>query len=83
MDKLEDIGFTLSVESHQITEIPQAPLRYFNDVGGGGGGTTEVHIIYPPKFQLQNLFTPKNPYLAYQKNPTQALNCAYAIVDLS
>ena len=24
--------------------------------GGGGGGPTEVHILYPKKSQLQNLY---------------------------
>ena len=28
----------------------------------GGGGPTEVHILYPKKSQLQNLSTQKNPY---------------------
>ena len=37
---------------------PGAPLTYFND---GGGGLTEVHILYPKKSQLQNLSTQKNP----------------------
>ena len=37
---------------------PEAPLTNFND-GGGGGGATEVHILYPKKSQLQNLFTQK------------------------
>ena len=38
-----------------------APLKNFND-GGGGGGLTEVHILYPKKSQLQNLSTQKNHY---------------------
>ena len=36
--------------------IPGAPLTNFYD-GGGGGGPTEVHILYPKKSQLQNLST--------------------------
>ena len=28
--------------------------------GGGGGGPTEVHILYPKKSQLMNLSTQKN-----------------------
>ena len=32
--------------------------------GGGGGGATEVHIIYPKKSQLQNLSTQKNHYFS-------------------
>ena len=27
----------------------------------GSGGPTEVHIVYPKKFQLQNLSAQKNP----------------------
>ena len=30
---------------------------------GGGGGPTEVHILYPKKSQLQNLSTQKNHYI--------------------
>ena len=37
---------------------PGAPLTYFND---GGGGPTEVHILYPKKSQLQDLSTQKIP----------------------
>ena len=29
---------------------------------GGGGGPTEVHILYPKKSQLQNLSTQENHY---------------------
>ena len=29
--------------------------------GGGGVGPTEVHILYPKKSQLLNLYTSKNP----------------------
>ena len=31
-------------------------------LGEGGGGNTEVHILYQKKSQLQNLSTPKNHY---------------------
>ena len=40
---------------------PGASLTNFND-GEGGGGATEVHIVYPDKSQLQNLSTQKNQY---------------------
>ena len=50
----------------------------------GGGGPTEVHIIYPknPNFRI---CLPKKiiMFLVYQKNPTPAVNCAHVIVDLS
>ena len=41
--------------------IPRGPtlISYFND--GGGGGLTEVHILYPKKSQLQNFSTQKIP----------------------
>ena len=32
-------------------------------MGGGGGGPTEVYILYPKKLQLQNLSTQKIHYL--------------------
>ena len=34
-------------------------------VGGGLGGPTEVHILYPKKSQVQNLFIPKNPLVLF------------------
>ena len=48
--------------------FPGAPLTNFNDGRGGGGGSgwvdggggpTEVHILFPEKSQLQNLSTQK------------------------
>ena len=44
----------------ESAHCPGAPLTYFID-RGGGGGPTEVHILYPKKSQLQNLSTQKNP----------------------
>ena len=52
-------------------------MVHFRSQGGEGRGTTEVHVIYPKKSQLQNLSTQKSPYffLAYTpKNPTLAVN---------
>ena len=40
---------------------PGPPIRYL--MMGQGGGSTEVHILYPKKSQLQNLSTQKNPYI--------------------
>ena len=48
---------------------PQAPLRYFNDGGRGGGGLTEVHILYPKNPNFGIFLPKKHPYiLAYPKN---------------
>ena len=41
---------------------PGAPLTNFYDGEGGGGGATEVYILYQKKSQLQNLSTQKNHY---------------------
>ena len=53
----------LLVGLYICVDFPGAPLTNFND--GGGGGPTEVHILYPKKSQLQNLSTQK--ILAYPK----------------
>ena len=61
--------------------IPQGPHSQILMIGGGGGGATEVHVLYPKKSQLQNLSTQKNhyffsipqkslsPFFTTQKNP--------------
>ena len=38
---------------------------FMTGVGGGGGGLTEVYILYPKKSQLQNLSTQKNHYFFF------------------
>ena len=45
------------------------PPACFESPGGGGGGPTEVHILYPKKSQLQNLSFQKKSllFLAYPK----------------
>ena len=51
------------------TGNPGAPLTNFNR-WGGGGGATEVHILYPKKSQPQNLSTQKIPtFFSIPKNP--------------
>ena len=47
---------------------PEALLTNFND-GGGGGGPTEVHILYPKKITTSEFVYPKNSllFLAYPK----------------
>ena len=57
--------------SNMFDIFPGAPFTNFNDGEGGGGwgGPTEVHILYPKRPQLQYLSTQKNHYffLAYPK----------------
>ena len=58
------------------TSTPGSPLTNFNDGGRGGlGGPTEVHILYPKKSQVQNLFIPKNPFVLFLQ-PKKAL-CSF------
>ena len=46
--------------------VPQGPhSQTLMTEGGGGGGPTEVHILYPKKSQVQNLSTPKNPLVLF------------------
>ena len=49
---------------------PGAPLTNFNV---GGGGPTEVHILYPKKSQVQNLSTQKKSLLFFSI-PKKALS---------
>ena len=49
-----------STELKRVSGEPQGPLSHI--LMTWGGGPTEVHILYPKKFQLQNLSTQKNPY---------------------
>ena len=54
----------------------QGPHSRILMMGGGGGFPTEVHILYPKKYQLQNLPTQINPYFFKhtQKNPSVFLH---------
>ena len=51
----------------QTFSVPGAPLTNFND--GGGGGPTEVYILYPKKHNFRIFVYPKKSllFLAYPK----------------
>ena len=62
---------------------PRAPLRCFNE----GRGVQQRIIFLPQKIPYFQICQPQKipTFWAYstQKNPSQAVNCAYVIVDLS
>ena len=58
----------LRVGPFPFYSYPQGPHSHFL-MAGGGGGPTEVHILYPKNSHFQNLSTQKNQqfFLAYPK----------------